>query len=113
MPKAPPAASLPPAMLPPYRCRIMLALPGHEPVELIRFPYSPAEVDLAAYVRDLAPEWIVTVERTQLDRSLLSPRPRASRHYLASEREQTALPPAALGPVIDRYIDAGAIGGSS
>lgn len=85
----------------------MLTLPGHEPVELIRFPYSPADVDLAAYTRDIAPEWIVSVERTQLDHSLLSPRPRSSRHYLASERETTALPTAALGPVIDRYIDAG------
>jgi len=107
-PASPPAfpPSIPPAMIPLYRVRIMLSLPGQGAVELVRFPYSPADVDLAAYTRDLSPAWTVTIERTQLDTALVSPRPNPSRHYVASDRERTALPTAALGPVIDRYIDA-------
>lgn len=81
-------------------------MPGQQPVELARFPYVPADVDLAAYTRDLAPEWIITVEKTLLDTALISPRPRPSTRYVASGRETMALPTAALGPVIDRYIDA-------
>lgn len=83
----------------------MVAMPGQEPVELIRFPYSPAAVDLAPYTRDFAPEWIITVERTLLDVSLLSPRPKLGRHYAASERERTAIPTADLGPLCERYAD--------
>jgi hypothetical protein len=90
-----------------YRVRIMIAQEGQRAIELVRFPYSPADVDLAAYTRDLAPEWTVTIERTQLDTALVSPRPSPSRHYIASGRERTALPPALLGPLAERYADAG------
>lgn len=93
-------------MTPPYRVRIMLSRLGQGAVELIRFPYSPADVDLAAYTRDLSPDWTITIERTQLDSALVSPRPAPSRHYLASGREPIALPIAALGPVNERYLDA-------
>lgn len=40
----------------------MAVLPGHAPVEIVRFPRAISTYDRKAWLSDLSPEWIVTEE---------------------------------------------------
>lgn len=48
-----------------YRTRILIALPGHPPIELVRFNRSTSNADRKTWVRWLAPEWRVIEEHAR------------------------------------------------
>lgn len=78
-------------MILPYSFRVMAALPGQEPVELLRRKTNYCQADWLFATRDLSPEWTCWTEHTTPDKDTITSRPKVREPHVHAVAEKLRL----------------------